>query len=208
MAGVCRESVLIPIKLAAEPSTFDSKVRQPGLNWLKKNQAKANLGHYKHYWTDILPELMVAYSQICAFTCVSIHWDTGARSVDHMLPKSKAQSLAYEWSNYRLACQAVNAKKKDLTGLLDPFEIEPDWFQMDLVGFQVVVNPGLPRNLQQEIGNTIKGLGLNAKRFRDGREIRVQHYLDKEVTFAHLQKTAPFLAIELKRQGKLLAQDT
>ena len=90
------------------------------------------------YWTTSLDDLMAAYDEVCAYSCFRIHRVTGARSVDHFAPRSRAWNTVYEWSNYRLACSRLNARKRDFTDVLDPFEVQTGWFRLELVGFQLL----------------------------------------------------------------------
>jgi len=99
------------------------------------------------YWTECLDSLMVAYDEICAYSCFRIHKVTGARSTDHFAPCSRAWDRVYEWKSYRLACSRLNARKRDFTDVLDPFEVQTGWFQLELVGFQVLPAPKLDPGL-------------------------------------------------------------
>lgn len=42
-----------------------------------------------------------------------------------------------------MACSRLNARKRDFTDILDPFEVQTGWFQLELVGFQVLPAPKL-----------------------------------------------------------------
>lgn len=55
------------------------------------------------------------------------------------------------------------------------------------------------------VQNTIDRLGLND--FRSYREEDAVSYWEKQVSFARLVKESPFVALELRRQGRLLAGD-
>lgn len=157
------------------------------------------------YWTAALGDLMAAYQRVCAYACFRIHPVTGARSADHFAPKSKAWEQAYEWSNYRLCCSRMNARKNDFGGVLDPFKIQPGWFQLELLGFQVIPNPTLPDARRRAIQQTIDRLGLN--QFRDERARDAERYWDGEVSLRVLREESPFVAEELRRQGRLNSRD-
>jgi hypothetical protein len=158
------------------------------------------------YWTKALDDLMEAYAQICAFSCFRIHPVTGAQSVDHMAPKSRAWHQAYEWRNYRLASSLLNARKRDFSAVLDPFEVEDGWFELELVGFQVRPAPGLGPETRAQIVATIERLGLDD--FRASRARDAELYWGGEISFAHLMEESPFVAAELRRQGRLNEGDT
>ena len=86
---------------------------------------------------------------------------TGSDTVDHYIPKSLDVRSAYEWSNYRFACARMNARKGVAAEVLDPFEVQDGWFQLELVRFQLLPAPGLPSELVARIETTIQLLGLN-----------------------------------------------
>ena len=149
---------------------------------------------------------MKVYHQICAYSCFRIHEVTGAVSVDHFAPKSRAWDRVYEWNNYRLACSRLNARKRDFSDILDPFEVEDGWFQLELVGFQIIPNPDLNRALRQRVQQTIDRLGLND--FRNRRTADAEDYWNRDVSLRILRRESPFVAKELERQGRLNAEDT
>ena len=104
---------------------------------------------------------MAAYNRTCAYSCFRIHPVTGARSVDHMAAKSRRWETVYEWTNYRLACALLNARKKEFSDVLDPFTIIDGWFQLELVGFQVEPANGLKNSIRAQVNQTIERLGLD-----------------------------------------------
>ena len=157
------------------------------------------------YWTRVLPELRAAFNDVCAYSCFRIHPVTGVASVDHFAPKSRHWGRVYEWANYRLACSRLNAWKSDYEDVLDPFEIESDWFTLELVGFRILASPHLSDPLRSEVENTISRLKLNE--FCREREERAHDYLMGEVTWNILFREAPFVARELRRQGRLRETD-
>ena len=215
---------MIHVERVDEPATFRTAVRIPGLRAIDEMiglKPKRTAGRrfkkrattretipaeaFPSYWTEALDDLMKAYNQICAFTCFRIHEVTGWRSVDHFAPKSRNWNEVYEWTNYRLACGPLNARKKYFTNILDPFEIVDGWFQLELVAFQVLPNPTLDDVLAQKVRNTIETLGLND--FRASRERDVERYWNKDVSLRALVEESPFVAKELHRQSRLNSGD-
>lgn len=215
---------MIRVAQVDQPATFDKRVRTPGLRAIaemvgERPPRTAGKRHSKvasrredipgdkfpPYWTEALDDLMAAYSRICAYSCFAIHPVTGAASADHFAAKSRAWDRVYEWDNYRLACSRLNARKKDFTGLLDPFEVTDGWFQLELVGFQVIPNPGLDGPTRDRIRHTIVTLGLDD--FRGERETDAENYWSREVSLKILSQESPFVAKELRRQGRLNAGD-
>jgi hypothetical protein len=160
------------------------------------------------YWTEAISDLMNAYHQVCAYSCFRIHRVTGTPSVDHMAPKSRAWDRVYEWENYRLAALLLNARKNDFSDVLDSFEIQDDWFELDLVGFQVRARHGLKDPVRAQVESTITRLRLNDKAFRDTREENALDYLERGVRLDILERESPFVTRELRRQGRLRDEDT
>jgi hypothetical protein len=197
---------MIHVELQPEPADFDALVRQPGLLFLHKlpNSSSPDFRKPNNHWTKIIPQLRTAYSQICAYCCEYIPYGTGHRQVDHFWPKSKKPyPLAYEWSNYRLACGIVNSRK-GTKEVLDPFRIKDGWFRMKFPSLLIEPAPTseLPTGItRQQIWDTITNLGLNDR----GENIpaRKQH-IDvycRNNDFQHLMDMAPFIAKELIRQN-------
>jgi len=158
-------------------------------------------------WQSAIDWLMGAYQQICAFSCFRIHSVTGTPSVDHMVPKSRKWDAVYEWSNYRLASLRMNARKRDLCNILDPFDVEPGWFELEFTFGQVRPGAsvsGVPE-LRAKVQETIDTLGLND--FADERLRDIEAYDSGEVRLRRLWEESPFVASELVRQGRLHAYD-
>ncbi len=219
---------MIRVEPAPEPSTFDETVRQPGLRAIAEmvgespdpprqhgkpieyraaSRAVIKPDKFPPYWRLVIKDMMEEYHQICAYSCFRIHTETGAGSVDHMVPKSKCWDKVYEWKNYRLACSRLNSLKLDFGDVLDPFDIQDGWFQLELVGFQVNPNRKLSKPLQMSIQNTINRLHLNDPIPCRQREDAAEEYLigrdNQPLPLWKLEQEAPFVAIELRRQGRL-----
>ncbi len=150
---------------------------------------------------------MERYGRICSYTSLYIHPVTGARSVDHMVAKSMRWDRVYEWTNYRLACSLMNARKDAIASVLDPFEIEDRWFALELVGFQVLPGDGLDVDTRASVEGTIERLRLNDLICCDAHAEYAEDYWDRQFQFDYLRRRAPFVAGELRRQGRLLEED-
>ena len=218
---------MIRVELAAEPANFDQVVRQPGLSALAEMVGEPPLlkrrgrrrekiadqrddipsDKFPPYWTDVLPELLTAYGRICAYVSIYIERVTGSASVDHMIPKSTAWQEAYEWRNYRLACSLMNARKGAVAHVLDPVEIQDDWFDMELVGFQLRPSQTQEDGIQARVSATIEQLSLNDRECCDIRAEYAEDYWSGEITWQRLRRRAPFVARQLEKQGRLRAGD-
>jgi hypothetical protein len=218
---------VIPVALAPEPADFDSKARQRGLDAIaelvgeKPSHRRSGpkrapvagrrdavpLDAFPPYWRDVLPEMRKAYGGLCAYLAMYIEPATGAPSVDHVVPRASSWQRVYEWSNYRLAAARINSKKRDLELVLDPFAIRPGLFALELVSFQVVPGPGVQRAGADAVGATIDLLGLNHFECCKQRGEYIESYEAGEIMLSYLERRAPFIAQELRRQGQLRPGD-
>ena len=198
---------MIPVKMQPEPPNFDVKVRQRGHKWLRKNNINPNeppptLPKIKDYWRNCLEDLYFAYSGVCAYLAFHFEWASGP-TTDHFVPKSKNAGLAYEWSNYRLACLSANRNKRDYTDILDPFMLLPNTFELELSTGEIIVNRNIGDVAYQKIAQTtIDRLELNHKHYRD---MRARHFVDyiKYGDADTLKDQNPFVYNEAKRQKML-----
>ena len=158
------------------------------------------------YWTEAIDDLLEAYNRICAYVCCFIEPVTGTPTVDHMVPKSQEWNKVYEWNNYRLASHLMNAWKNDLMTILDPFDVQDSWFQLDLVGFQVTWNGPPNRPARKKVLDTLKL--LNIPDCRVLRETYATEYWNAHIDIDYLTRRAPFVANELRRQNRLRQEDT
>lgn len=199
---------MIPVARQDEPDDFDDEVRKPGLAWLKSHKIPLNKKlppktAIEPYWRRCLDALHERYAGACAYLAVFVEREAGGVTVDHYVPKSRRAGLAYEWTNYRLACSSMNGRKSDFEKLIDPFTLKPDTFHLELVTGRIYPNPELSGAALEKATLTIKRLGLDT----DGRRLmRVRHYnnyREKGYPAAYLQEYSPFVFAEAKRQGLL-----
>ena len=170
-----------------------------------------------HYWTAALPDMRERYRGLCAYLAMRIHPATGAGTIDHFVPKTKDKWKAYEWANFRLATQLVNTYKGDAEDVLDPFEIEAGWFVLDLGDFEVKANPKIEAELRRRVHTTAyERLRLNEPHFCATRRYYHDRYhgLATELgdpeepwPLSWLEAECPFVAMELRRQGRLRPPD-
>lgn len=161
---------MIPVALADEKTfspSFDAHVRKRGAVAIqrllgksvkapgrrpKKTYARPEdipPAAFPTLWTEVredgdgrsvLDDLMDAYGQVCAYLGMRLERATGSPTVDHFVPKEHDWRLVYEWSNYRLAASCVNGAK-GTNEVIDPFEVKPGWFELDLDTFFVRRGP-------------------------------------------------------------------
>jgi hypothetical protein len=209
---------MIHVSKQPEPESFDRKVRQPGLRAIaemcgkthpdsrkKKRKKIANSeaeipsSSFPNYWTECLDEMMMAYDGYCAYSNFQIHPLTGSKTVDHFVPKSKNWELAYEWDNYRLACSLMNSVKNNFEDVLDPFEIDDQWFKLEFVGLQILEGPSLPKKHQALFDTTIKRLKLNENPILDFRQKLFEDFRNKITTRKELAIHCPFMDRQITR---------
>lgn len=200
---------MIPITLQPEPSNFDSKVRIPGVQWLRSegiqlDQPPSDPAALPSYWRRALKELWDAYGGVCAYLCIFFEWSSGAASTDHFVAKSTHAGMAYEWSNYRLSCLGMNRCKNRFDDILDPFFLQPDTFVLDLDTGKISPNVELLSPVDQDLADkTIRRLKLDSP---ENNEMRARHYtlyMRGKWTEDLLDRYSPFVCYEAKRQGLL-----
>jgi hypothetical protein len=183
---------------------FNAEVRAPGAAFLALNpQPTSEEFRKKNFWSKAAKELHAAYSGVCAYTAIYLP-DQG--SVDHFLPKTSHPNLAYEWDNYRLASGRVNSQKANQINILDPFQIQNDWFFMDIPACLLRANPALEKPLRAQISGTINSLRLNDDdNYVQERCNILMDFARGDISGDFLQRRYPFLAKEVARQQ--LSQD-
>jgi len=216
---------VIPVVLAPEPATFDTKVREKGeaamLELIGQGQPRRGRPRkpvatrrdripsdkFPPYWRDVVDEMHQAYEGRCAYLAMYIERATGNPSVDHVVPRSRSWRQVYEWSNYRLAAALINSKKNDLELVLDPVAIGPGLFALDFLSMEVVQGPAVSTSRRMEVQNTIDVLGLNLQDCIDQRSEYYLGYKNRDISLRWLERRAPFIAQELRRQGQLNPRD-
>ena len=217
---------MIPVRPAEEPPDFDAQVREPGrraiaelvgetpprsagrrFGQVAERREEIPASKFPPYWRQALDDLLERYDRMCSYLCLYIPRGVGAPSVDHMIPKSMRWDQVYEWTNYRLACSLMNARKSAIASVLDPFEIEDGWFVLELVEFQVVPGETLAPDVATAVDVTIERLWLNDLECCKARLEFAEDYLNGEIRLDYLRRHAPFVERELRRQGRLREED-
>jgi hypothetical protein len=190
------------IRVAQKPEYpgFNSQVRLPGAAFLSScPNPTSEQFRKKNYWSRAAKELHAAYSGICAYTATYLP-EQG--SVDHFVPKTVDPTLAYEWGNYRLASGRVNSCKGNQTNILDPFNVDSDWFEMAIPSCLLKVKSGLPGDLRGQINATINSLRLNDDDYYVQERCNILiAYAKAEISINFLTRRYPFLAKEVVRQN-------
>ena len=221
---------MIRVTLAKEPDTFDSHVRRRGAAAIQRllgkpvkargrkpkttypRPEKIPADKFPTYWADVresdgqstLDDLMDRYGQFCAYLAMRIEPATGSPTVDHFIPKERNWRLVYEWSNYRLSAGCVNGAKgtKDV---VDPFQVGPGWFELNLDTFRVMRGAAAPSAEHARIDETLTI--LNLRQCLAQRRDFIRRYREGKIDLPHLETYAPFIAAEFRRQGQLRPGD-
>lgn len=200
---------MIPVQPQPEPDSFDRDVRRKGQRWIRRKkldpkQPPPRRWKLPPYWQACLTDLHHAYGGICAYLCIYIERPVGGTAVEHFVAKSVAAlELAYEWSNYRLACDAVNCFKGVFADVLDPFELRPGMFQLELITGVVFPDPDLDPVEQRWVNGTIDRLRLDSPECREMRARHYRHFLHGDWSPQVLHDYSPFVWTEARRQGLL-----
>jgi hypothetical protein len=218
---------MIRVALAPEPPHFTRRVRRPGLSAIaelvgeapdppRRGPRRKKVAErreeipaqaYPPFWREVLPDLLTSYRHICGYTSLYIERVTGAASVDHRIPKARAWDKVYEWDNYRLACALMNSRKGEAENVLDPFEVGDDWFSLELVSYRILPGLGAVGEIRVRVEETLCLLGLNDEICRKARQEYGDCYMKGEIPLSYLERRAPFIYRELRRQGMLLPGD-
>ena len=199
---------MIHVAPQPEPASFDKDVRQKGLAWLKERGISLEQPlpagvKIRDYWRACLGDLYSSYEGYCAYLAVSFERIIGGATVDHFIAKSRRVDLAYEWTNYRLACSRMNSRKRDYDDVLDPFETKTSWFRLEMVTGHIYPNKSLPIHERDAVQSTINRLGLDDAGNRDLRAHHYGDYRNGDYSADYLKRQSPFVWSEAKRQGLL-----
>jgi len=194
---------MLPSQAQAEPQTFDQQVRQPGNIFLNANPNPSDKDWKgKEYWQRSLIDMRRLHNKICAYSSTWIPHSTGSHSIDHFIAKKIQPGLAYEWSNYRYVSSRFNSRK-GLSQIVDPYKMTFNWFVIDFSDFFIKPNFQLLTPQQIRLANeTIDILHFNDdEALVDERVEYYKEYLNKDISFEYLERSAPFIAFEINRQN-------
>ncbi|MBD1214433.1 MAG: hypothetical protein H9534_17230, partial [Dolichospermum circinale Clear-D4] len=152
----------------------------------------------KDYWSNFKSDLADGFGNICGYTVM--YEPVG--NVEHFLSFKNYPDLAYEWSNYRFASGWINSSKGTLDNqILDPFEVEDDWFEILLPSLQLVITDAVPPHKRQKAEFTLQRLHLqDDERVLRQRREWYKLYIDGDITLTGLEKKAPLIARAVRKQ--------
>lgn len=171
-----------------EPKGF-AQCAARGNSWLAENPK----GRAPAYWSEFKTQLADGFGDLCAYT--AMYEPVG--TVDHFVSCEEDRSKAYDWSNYRYAAGWINSSKRSLrsSNILDPLEVENDWFKLILPSLQLVVSESIPAELRDRARFVLRRLHLQD----DERVVRQRRkwyelYQRRGINLDELRRFAPLIA--------------
>lgn len=203
------------IRVVRKPMTetararYEARVLEPGRRWLEANPpvpAKAGEPAPKQkrlpaLWREVCEELADAFHDRCAYSAM---WLSHPGEVDHFVSIDEDRSRAYDWDNFRYCAGWINSSKQSLRSsqLLDPLEIEDDWFELKLPSLELHVTEECPEHLRARAELMLDRLhlrrGQHVIRYR--RQFLAQYRPEDPSTLARLDELAPLLARAIRKQ--------
>ena len=126
--------------------------------------------------------------------------------VEHFVSWSECRqedpALAYEWSNYRYILPRLNSRKRSLRDLLDPYEVGPGWFRVELPSMLLSCTDEIPENMRARARRTIDELGLVGdvdQRIRKLRAGWLRRYRLNQLSLPGLKVLAPLVGEAVER---------
>ena len=184
---------MIRFTLSKEPPEFEVRCRKRGRKWLQDNPGYD--GRPYDYWSEFEPPLRVAFRRLCAYCAMRVM----KANVDHFIPISilkerKEDQRAYEWDNLRYGEGILNQKKGTCI-ILDPFEVQNDWFQVLLPSMQLVLTDKVPSRLRKLADFTLTRVGLgHSEVVVRYRQEWFEMYREGKLTLEGLREVAPQIA--------------
>jgi hypothetical protein len=186
----------------SEPPDFDAQVRQPGNDWLSQHlgeDGKLPQGQRPpDRWSSFKAQLARGFDNLCAY---SVMLDL-VGTVDHYLSCKNHPGLAYEWNNYRYSSGWINSSKGTQDeAMLDPFQVEDDWFEILLPSLQLILTDAVPLEERDRARFTLERLHLeHDERVLRQRRQWYEMYQRGELPLEGLERVAPLIAQAVRKQ--------
>lgn len=151
-------------------------------------------------WLAFQQRLADGFGDLCGYSALYV----ANGEVDHFVSHDEDRSLTYDWNNYRYAAGWLNASKKSVrsTEILDPFEVEDDWFEILMPSLQFVATDAVPPDKRAQAERVLTRLHLgHDERVMKQRREWYRMYMDGEIsTLEALAKKAPLIARAISKQ--------
>lgn len=184
------------------PAEFEEKCRKPGLAWLEKHpkpmqKVKGKTWRPRDYWSQFRGDLATAFRNLCSIA--AMHEPQG--TVDHFVSCDSDPTRAYDWSNYRFVSAWLNSSKNDIDGLLDPFHVGADWFEISLPDLQLSLTSHVPAEYVAIAQYTLETLPIrDDERIIRQRRVWYQLYQSGALPLDGLRQLAPLIARAVEKQ--------
>ena len=171
------------------PPNFTQNCATPGQKWV---MAYPQSNRFPSHWIEFQSELADGFHDRCGWWAMYI---TDGQ-VDHYLSKKNYRNLAYDWDNYRYIAPVVNCYKGTHDDkVLDPFVVQPGWFEVLLPSMILIRTDKVPPALQPKADWTLKILKLdNGDKVRRNRRAWYENYKNGKITDSGLALYAPLVA--------------
>ena len=170
-----------------KPRNFTRDCETPGKAW---ERAHPGSNKFPTLWRKYQPQLAEGFNDRCGWWAMRI----ADGAVDHYLSKEFHRDRAYDWSNYRYISPSVNSSKRNQDdNVLDPFQILPGWFEVQLPSMLLRRTALVPVVLQAKADFTLKKL-LNSRKARRNRRGWYEDHKVRGLPLANLADYAPLVA--------------
>lgn len=185
---------MIPVSKIRKPRKFKDDCETPGNAWLAANPVSKR---FPALWQKYQPQLAAGFHDRCGWWGMRI----ADGAVDHFLSKKFHRDLAYDWNNYRYIASIVNSYKGTHDDkVLDPFEIQPGWFEVQLPSMLLKRTDLVPLALREKADFTLKQLRLvNGYKVRRNRRRWYEDHKDRGLPLANLADYAPLVAVAVTK---------
>jgi hypothetical protein len=172
-----------------KPRNFTRDCETKGKAWLAANPGSKR---FPAHWQKYQPYLAEGFHDRCGWWAMRI----ADGAVDHYLSKKFHRDRAYDWTNYRYISTCVNSSKGNKDDkVLDPFDIQLGWFEVQLPSMLLKRTALVPAALQAKADFTIKELRLvSGRKVRRNRRAWYEDYKNGRITDAGLAAYAPLVA--------------
>lgn len=183
----------------APPEHFDRDVREPGRRWLE-NPNNRNKSRPRAFWKHCRDDLEREFESRCGYAATWI----SSGCTDHYVSWSRCKRedehhLAYEWENLRWIAPELNSKKGELL-LLDPFEVQDDWFELHLPSLHLHLTRAVPIELRERAATTVRALGLDSGRLvMRWRRAELRLFAEGRTTLSLIKERTPLLGRALEK---------
>lgn len=181
-----------------EPPRFDAECRQRGRALLATQVPLPD--RPTDFWSPFRPDLRRGFGLRCGYYAMYVHDGHVDHSTSWKTCKDNGTpELAYEWDNFRFVDGGLNSRKRTLDDrLLDPFEVQAGWFEVELPTL-FLRSVGVPPERQEAARLTLDRLELDQG--PRALELRWEWYDDyrKGMPLHLLHEKAPLVAQAVER---------